>query len=210
MEVNWMFNMNPGEIIIRVIAVIISLTVHEYAHAVVSHAQGDRTPEQYGRLTLNPMSHIDLVGLISLFIFKFGWAKPVPISSYYYKNSRRGIILTSLAGPVSNLILAFFSMVALYAFQPESQAIQYFLLELLFMNTGLAVFNILPFPPLDGSKIFAELFGGKIAEIIYSMEGKGTFILFLLLWLDPVRQVIGILNGKVLYTLESLARLVVQ
>lgn len=204
-----MMDLSPSQLVFYVIAVAISLTIHEYAHALVSHIQGDRTPEEHGRLTLNPLSHLDIIGFISLFVFKFGWAKPVPIGVYNYKRPRIGIILTSIAGPVSNLLLAFFSAFVFYAFKPNSESIIFFLQNLFVMNVGLAVFNMMPFPPLDGSKVIAEIFRGRVAEIIYKLEGKGIFILFILLWLDPVRKALVYIRIGVMDSLEFLARLFV-
>ncbi|TDT61916.1 site-2 protease family protein [Fonticella tunisiensis] len=190
-------NFDFASFILRGIAVIISLSIHEYSHALVSYMQGDKTPQYYGRLTLNPLAHIDVMGLIALFVFKFGWAKPVPINSYYYKNERAGVVLTSMAGPLSNLLLAFFSILILLGIQPRNSGVEAFLWELFVINIGLAVFNILPFPPLDGSKIFAELFGGKVAEFIYRIERTGIFILFFLLWIPEVSRAFGGLIGIV-------------
>ncbi|EYE87760.1 peptidase [Fervidicella metallireducens AeB] len=202
-----LFDFNISEVITRAIVVIISLTVHEFSHGLASKIQGDKTPEEYGRLTLNPAAHIDPAGLISLMIFKFGWAKPVPISSYNYKNKKAGIIITSIAGPISNLLLAFFTVITIGKANPQDQFIQSFLLELFWININLAVFNLLPIPPLDGSKIFAEIFGGKIAEFIYKIEGKGTIILFLLLWLEPVRNILLIMMIYVNNIIVDLAKI---
>lgn len=204
-----MENLNVSQLIITTIVIISSLTIHEYAHGLISHLQGDDTPQRYGRLTLNPLAHLDIFGLIALFVFKFGWAKPIPIDSYYYKNRRLGIILTSFAGPASNLVLAFFSALVIYGVKPQSEAVIFFLVNMVLINTGLAVFNMLPFPPLDGSKIFAELFGGRIANMIYSLEGKGMFILFILLWLPPVTSFIGTVRAQVIYSIVDLAQLIV-
>jgi Zn-dependent protease len=202
-----MTNFNPTEAVISLIAMILSLTIHEYAHGLVSHIQGDRTPEKYGRLTLNPLAHIDIMGLVALYLFKFGWAKPIPISSYNYKNPRVGIILTSIAGPASNLLAAFFSAFVFYAFKPNSEATIYMLESLFVMNVGLAVFNTIPIPPLDGSKVIAEIFRGKVADIIYRIEGKGMAVLFVLLWLDPVRKALVDIRVGVMSSIDFLARL---
>lgn len=205
-----MFNYNnAGQFIITAIAILLSLTIHEYSHALVSTVQGDDIPERYGRLSLNPMAHIDPIGLISLFLFKFGWAKPVPISSRYYKNRRLGIVLTSIAGPLSNLIFAFFSALIYYLFTPEQAGVQYFLGELFTINTGLAVFNLIPVPPLDGSKIFAELFGGRIADFIYRIERTGMMILFLLLWIPQVSFLLSFAISAVKIYIIYLVRLIV-
>ena len=183
-----MFDLTISEWILRAIAVIIALTIHEFSHGLVSHLQGDKTPESYGRLTLNPLAHIDPLGLIALFVFRFGWAKPIPINSSNYKKQRIGIIMTSIAGPLSNLLLSFSAIMAFILTNPQNAAIVFFYQEVIFINASLALFNMIPVPPLDGSKIFASIFGGKIAELIYRIEGKGTLVLFLLLNLPIVNQ----------------------
>lgn len=181
-----MLSLTVSQWIMRGLVVIVSLTVHEFAHGLVSYIQGDKTPGSYGRLTLNPIAHIDPIGLAALFLFRFGWAKPVPINPKYYKNRRLGIILTSFAGPISNLLLLFIATLLLIKINPQNDIIVYFFQELIFINASLAVFNMLPIPPLDGSKIFGELFGGRVAEFIYRIERKGTLVLILLIWFPPV------------------------
>jgi Zn-dependent protease len=193
-------NLSISEWILRAIAVIIALTIHEFSHGLVSHLQGDRTPESHGRLTLNPLAHIDPLGLIALFIFRFGWAKPIPTNPSNYKKPRIGIMLTSIAGPLSNLLLSFSAImffiitnptnnsIAYLFLNPDSNAMIFFYQEVIFMNASLAVFNMIPVPPLDGSKIFASIFGGKVAELIYKIEGKGTLVLLLLLYIPVVNQ----------------------
>lgn len=203
-----MYAYKISEIIVRVVAVVLSLTIHEYAHGLASTLQGDDTPYEHGRLTLNPMAHIDILGMIALFTLHFGWAKPVPISSYKYKNPRRGIIVTSLAGPFANLLMAFLAALVWHIFVPESEFTRKFLSELFAMNTGLAVFNLIPFPPLDGSKVLSEIFGGVVSEFMYKLERGGTFILFLLLWLPPVQVQLSSLIMKTQSYIEYLAILI--
>lgn len=198
---------NPGEIIFTAVAIVISLTIHEYSHAIISTVQGDDTPGKYGRLSLNPLDHIDIIGLISLFVFGFGWAKPVPIRSKYYKNPRLGIILTSIAGPVSNLLLAFFSMVVIYAINIQSLGIKYFLGTMVSLNIGLAVFNLIPIPPLDGSKVIAEIFGGRVAEFIYRVDRIGMVVLLLLLWIPPVSEILFKAIYYVAYVMETFVQI---
>lgn len=203
-----MFNIDITEKIITAFVFLFALTVHEYSHGLISALQGDDTPERYGRLTMNPIAHIDIIGFISLLIFRFGWAKPVPVSSRNYKNPRLGIILTSLAGPFSNLFVAFISIIIWYVL-PESLFIKSpvldtFLFYMVYVNVMLAVFNLIPVPPLDGSKVFAEIFGGKFADIIYSIESKGTFILFLLLMFRPVQEVLSNAIKFVILFLENI------
>ncbi len=196
-----------AKIIFTLAAVTISLTIHEYSHGLISTAQGDDTPRRSGRLTLNPLAHIDPVGFLSLMILKFGWAKPVPISSRNYKNPRLGIILTSLAGPVSNLLLAFFSILSMYIFKIQSDGMQVFLAELVFLNVGLAVFNLIPIPPLDGSKIFGEIFGGRVSEFIYRIDRKGMIILLILLWIPPVSSLLSNAIWEIAFWMESVVKI---
>jgi Zn-dependent protease len=160
-------------------AILISLGFHEFAHAFVSSKLGDPTARQLGRLTLNPLKHLDPLGTLMLLIsmssgFGFGWAKPVPINPSYYKNHKSGTVLVSLAGPVSNLILAFlFSFPMAYIamkngysayevffrFQGvQIDSVLFVFCRIFYMiNIGLAIFNILPVPPLDGSKILTAI-----------------------------------------------------
>lgn len=200
---------DAGKIIFSVIAIVISFTIHEYSHALVSTVQGDDTPRNYGRLTLNPAAHIDIIGFISLFIFRFGWAKPVPFNSDNYKNPRIGVILTSLAGPMSNLILAFISIIVLYVAYPESEGILYFLEQLVLINAGLAVFNLIPVPPLDGSKIVSEIFGGRVAVFMFNIQRYGIMVLLMLLWLPTVSQFLWRMIFGVITVMENLAGLLV-
>ena len=153
------------ELLYVVPAALIAVVGHEFAHGWVSWKLGDPTPKRDGRLSLNPLVHLDLFGTLCLIFFHFGWAKPVKINMYYYKDKRKGVLLTALAGPVMNLILAFAACLTvggvlrvsgvylsryLYIFV---RWLEYFAV----LNTGLAVFNLIPVPPLDGSKVFGML-----------------------------------------------------
>lgn len=198
-----------SEWIMRGLVVIISLTIHEFSHGLVSYIQGDKTPGSYGRLTLNPIAHIDPFGLIALFLFRFGWAKPVPINPQYYKHRRLGIILTSFAGPISNLLLMFIATLVLLKTNPQNTIVIYFYQEFIFINASLAVFNMIPIPPLDGSKIFAELFSGKVAELIYRIEQKGTIILILLIWFPPVNTALSNVIYSVVKVIANLSGLII-
>lgn len=151
--------------------ILLSLSFHEFAHAFVSYKLGDPTAKSMGRLTLNPLKHLDPVGTIMLVISGLsgsgiGWAKPVPIDPRYYKDARRGTMLTSLAGPVSNVLLAvIFAFPVIYIETKYASSgvsnFNYFIYTLsskfIIINLGLAVFNILPVPPLDGSKILSGI-----------------------------------------------------
>ena len=136
-----------------IIGIIIALTIHEFSHAYVADRLGDPTPRSYGRLTLNPLAHLDPLGTLMLFIARFGWGKPVPVDSYNLKNPKRDEILISLAGPLSNIILAFV-LGLVNRFFPN---LLFIIFPIISINLSLAVFNLLPIPPLDGSKIFLNL-----------------------------------------------------
>ncbi len=140
-------------------AIILSLSFHEMAHALVSYWFGDPTPKLEGRLTLNPMKHIDWMGVACLLIFRFGWAKPVPVSTRYYKEPKTGMVWTAFAGPMANFILAFLAIgVGTILMHIHFNNITYIIWQLCIttasISTGLGVFNLIPIPPLDGSKVF--------------------------------------------------------
>jgi Zn-dependent protease len=138
------------------IALVIAITIHEYSHALAADRLGDPTPRSLGRLSLNPLRHLDPLGTLMIFVLRFGWGKPVPIDAYNLKNPRRDELIIALAGPVSNLILAtIFSLLA--NFIPQNFILLSFVFTLIQINIILAVFNLLPIPPLDGSKIFLNL-----------------------------------------------------
>jgi len=158
----------PDNLIFLLPALLLALTVHEFAHAYVSHRLGDPTPKWQGRLTLNPIAHIDPIGLLMIMFFRFGWGKAVEIDPKYYRNRRQGLVLVSVAGPAANIITAFVLVVAHIVFMLVAPAAERgFVGELLntaiSLNIFLAVFNLLPIPPLDGSKILAGLLPGKYA-----------------------------------------------
>lgn len=205
-----MLGYSLSEFLFLAIAIIVSLAMHEYSHALAATIMGDDTAKINGRLTLNPFAHIDIAGIIALFLVKFGWAKPVPVNPYNFKNKSLGIIITSLAGPFANIVLAFFSLLILFKvdFTQDTIAIAEFLKLMFTINTGLAVFNILPIPPLDGSKIFAEIFKGKVAYYIYSIGNYSTIILLMLLWFTPFRNLLAYMNRSLAIFLVSIIQLI--
>ena len=156
---------DPLSVIIQILAtlviVFLALPLHELAHGWVAYKLGDPTAKYEGRLTLNPLASIDPMGAMFLLLFGIGWAKPVPIDSRYFKNPRSGVALTSLAGPAANLLASYVGCVIYYAiaaFAPYNAFVHYILLffsYFSFINAVLAVFNLVPLPPLDGSKILA-------------------------------------------------------
>lgn len=169
---------NPISFFIWGLALVIAVTVHEFFHAWAADRLGDPTARANGRLSLNPLAHLDPLGTLMLLLTRFGWGKPVPIDSYNLANPRRDTALISLAGPASNLIFAIIlSIIGHLAF-----SINHFLAPLIILNVSLAIFNLLPLPPLDGSKI---LLGFLPEETSYAWENflnqYGLAILILLL-----------------------------
>lgn len=178
-----MFNIgNIISIIITVAATMITLTIHEFSHGFVAYKLGDDTPKIYRRLTLNPLRHIDWLGALCLAIFKFGWAKPVPINVSNMRNPRKGILLVSLAGPLSNFIMAFIALFAIYIMPQIRSAVMIyiviFLQTLMYLNLGIGLFNLIPVPPLDGSKIVASFLKGGAAYRYLSIQRYSSVILF--------------------------------
>ncbi|TYO95581.1 site-2 protease family protein [Desulfallas thermosapovorans] len=188
-----------SELLLLLPAILIGLTFHEFAHGWVAYRLGDNTARNQGRLTLNPVAHIDPIGFIMLILFKFGWAKPVPVNPYNLRTDpARGMLLVSLAGPTANLVVALATAILLglgfLRLLPYADYFYYMLYLTLQINVVLAFFNLIPVPPLDGSKILAGLFP-RHTQFIYGMETYGTVILLILLFT-------GVL-GKILWPLVS-------
>jgi Zn-dependent protease len=174
-----------------VIAVIIGITFHEFSHAAVASLQGDQTARAQGRLTLNPLSHLDPLGSIALLVAGFGWGRPVPVTPSRLRNRRFGHVLVGLAGPAANFVLALASVVALrIAYPPADSTFDVnFTLRLLdtlvAVNVILGVFNLLPIPPLDGSTLLSILLPPSRQNILRFLEQYGIFLLLALLILAP-------------------------
>ncbi len=214
---------NPLELILSALAAIIALTVHEYCHGYAAYKLGDDTAKNFGRLTLNPLKHLDPYGAICLIFFRIGWAKPVPINSRNFKNPRRDCAITAAAGPVANLLLGFISAflyLLIYTLVKdipfESKDFVFNLLDntLLFLyifhliNIGLGIFNLLPIPPFDGSRILYVFLPPKIYFGV--MKYERYIYLGVLGWLllgkyvaMAVRSIPLIATNEALYTLAG-------
>lgn len=191
---------SPLGFVAWVAAIIIALTVHEFMHALASTYLGDPTAEREGRLTLNPLAHVDWFGFFALLFVGFGWGKPVPYNPYNLKYHRWGGAIVAMAGPASNLLMAFLSALALrlvsaYTNLPPANLLIQFLFLLLGINVVLMCFNLIPVPPLDGSKLlFAVLDSRKYDNLKYNLETRGPIILLTIIILDNFLGV-GILSG---------------
>jgi len=178
-----MLGMDVG-LLYRIPALLIALTVHEYAHALTADSMGDPTPKAMGRLTLNPLAHLDIMGSLMLIIVGFGWAKPVAINPSYFRNKKEGLLKVSIAGPGANLFLAFlasFLIAAMGKFGFLTEGVYTFLLWTQLYNVWFAFFNLIPIPPLDGSKILISLLPPKQAYEYLKIEPYSMYILIALL-----------------------------
>lgn len=175
------------------ITLVFAFTLHEFAHAFVAYKFGDNTAARQGRLTLNPMKHLDPIGTILIFIAGFGWARPVPVNRFFFKNPRLAGVLVSVAGPLSNLLLVIIALAIWYGllaagFGPMiPQAGLEFINVFVYLNMVLFVFNLLPFPPLDGYRIIEDLAPANMRAKLTQYENYGI-IIFLVLVITPLDQ----------------------
>lgn len=179
----------PTLFLLWIAAVVIALSIHEFSHAVVAHALGDRTADRAGRLTLNPMAHIDPLGFIMLMFVGFGWGKPVPFNPHNLRFPRWGPALVAMAGPGSNLLSVLIVGAMLRIFQTGGLAPQnllvIFLSLVVMISAALFVFNLIPIPPLDGSKfLFSILSAPKYDQFRFLLESRGPIILLAFIIID--------------------------
>ena len=175
--------------IISLPGIVIAMVIHEWAHARVAYALGDFTPKMQGRLTLNPLAHVDPFGLLMLLVAHFGWAKPVQINPYNFSNPKRDDILVSLAGPASNFLVAFLTLLVLIFMVkfgvPMSDGMKLVLNFIMVINVNFGIFNLLPIPPLDGSHILKQILPYELAQRYEFIERYSMFI-FLLIIMTPI------------------------
>lgn len=184
-----------AELPLVLMTIVVAFTVHEFSHAYVAYRFGDPTAKNLGRLTLSPLAHVDVVGTLMLVFLGFGWAKPVPVNRFHFKNPRLASILVTLAGPISNLILAFVGLIIrnLFILTHFSSYVSASFADVMFtffnifvsLNVVLFIFNLLPIPPLDGFRLLEELLprGARIKLNQYEVYGS---IIFLILVITPL------------------------
>ena len=202
-------------LVIRLIVALIALPIHECAHGYAAYRMGDHTAERQGRLTLNPLAHFDPIGTIAIILFGFGWAKPVPINPINFENPKKGMMLSSLAGPMSNIGLAFITMV-LYKISiiPSYMGmegaflstVQNFLLYMISINITLGVFNLIPIPPLDGSRIATYFLPQRIYFKIMQYENIIFIGLMIALWFGVLDGPISFVSSTVTGILDFVTR----
>lgn len=201
--INWI------EVLFSVPALLLALTFHEFSHGLAATMLGDNTPRLQGRLTLNPLRHMDAAGTIMLFLFKFGWAKPVQVNPLRFRVNRKlGMAIVALSGPLSNLVLA---VLAAYCMNfidsgiiPYNPYFYSFFYMLLVYNVCFAAFNILPFPPLDGSKVVAAIVPASWADIMYSNTQLFMLLLVLFTVTGYVNQLMTPIVGWCYYLVNLL------
>lgn len=173
-------------ILLGLIPSLLCITLHELSHGYVAYRLGDNTAKERGRLTLNPLKHLDVMGLLMMLVFHVGWAKPVPVNMYKFKNPKRGMAVTALAGPVSNFLIAIvflFIFGALYMPLSVSKAGMYVLSMLqltAYMSLGLGIFNLIPLPPLDGSKVLFSVLSDDGYYKLMRYEKYGMLLMLVL------------------------------
>ena len=181
---------DPRQILLSIPAVFLAIIFHELAHAIMADKLGDPTPRSYGRLTLNPLAHMDLFGLIAFFLIGFGWAKPVPVNPNYFKNPKRDNILVSISGPLSNLFIAFITILievillklfpGVYDTLPGLIPVFH---TIAYLNIAFSILNLLPIPPLDGYHILRELINDKYRNMLKAYERYSIIVFFIALFL---------------------------
>lgn len=207
-----MFNLFLNEPLVFftwVLAFLIALSVHEFSHAWAATLLGDGTARRMGRLTLNPVAHIDLIGLLAVLFIGFGWGKPVPFNPYNLKYPKWGPVLVAFAGPLSNLVFAAVSLLLLEAMGPSlglDNLLTIFLVVSAQLNVALLAFNLIPLPPLDGSKaLLAVLDHPKYAATREFVETRGSALLLLLIIADSFMQ-LGVFSGLIHFVWNLIAR----
>lgn len=216
----WLSQLNISglmELVISVSASLLCITVHETCHGLAALCLGDPTAKEQGRLSLNPLRHVDPMGLVMMALLHFGWARAVPVNPGNFRHPKAGMALTALAGPVSNVCLMLLAVLAYYGvaiFCPEWEYLVMFLQLTAILSAGLAVFNLFPIPPLDGSKILFAVLPDRWYGKLLRYERYGMVLLAVLLVLGVLDTPLGVLRNGLLGCAEEIAislyRLILQ
>ena len=201
--------------LISVIPALLCITIHELAHGYTAYRLGDTTAKDMGRLTLNPIKHIDLIGLLMMAVFHFGWAKPVPVNMMRFKNPKRYMAVTAIAGPLSNIILViivsfiyglFFTQLGGSNASGAGNVALRMIYRAIELSVALAIFNILPIPPLDGSKVLFSLLPEASYYKLMKYERFGMILLIIFMWSSYFNETVGRATSAALDWLFGIAR----
>ena len=201
-------------LLLSVPGLVIALSMHEFAHGFAAYKMGDNTAKYNGRLTLNPLHHLDPIGTLCLFLCGFGWAKPVPINPYNFRNQRLGVVVVSLAGPAMNFVIALISAFVnalISNFAPVNMLTTFLysvIMYCMYLNIGLMCFNLIPIPPLDGSKVLLEFLPYRYRQTFYRLERHASFILMILLVTDVLNPILGTMSDVVQTIIFSIVGLI--
>ncbi|WKY47260.1 site-2 protease family protein [Eubacteriaceae bacterium ES3] len=195
-----MFNFSADyflSLLLSMPGILLAISFHEMAHGFAADAMGDPTPKLAGRLTVNPLKHIDPLGLLSMVLFRFGWAKPVPVNPLNFKDRKKGMIIVALSGILTNLLLGFLGMATYLLVVPLQNDILMTILYYIYIyNIVFAVFNLLPIPPLDGSKVLLVFLPNKALPTFYEFQKYGMFIILGLAITGLLSMIINpVING---------------
>jgi len=203
--------------IMSIIPALVCITIHELSHGYTAYRLGDNTAKDMGRLTLNPIKHIDIFGLLMMLVFRFGWAKPVPVNMRNFKRPKTDMAITAIAGPLSNIVLAtlvlfFYGLILVVPGSQSASGAGSVLLEIVertaYLSVALAVFNLIPIPPLDGSKVLFSFLSERLYYKLMRYERYGMIILILVLNTNVFRNTIGRLTMALFYSLLIMAQAV--
>lgn len=203
----------------RFIVLFLAITVHEFAHGYAAYKLGDPTAKYSGRLSLNPLKHLDPIGALCMLLFRFGWAKPVPINPMYFRNRKRDTAITALAGPAANIVLALIAVILLAplvaVMLPNynnfiTDFLYNILIECIGVNMSFAAFNLIPFPPLDGSKILGVFLSAENYNRLLQYERFGFPILILLSFTGALSNIVGFIVTPISAFLQFVLNMLIR
>lgn len=203
---------NLLNIVLTLVASLICITLHELSHGFVAWKLGDNTAKMQGRLTLNPIRHLDITGFIMMLVFHVGWAKPVPVNMFNFKNPKKGMALTAMAGPLSNVIITvlFLFLYGLLFIPLADSIVGNYLLHFFelvaYISLGFAVFNLIPLPPLDGSKMLYAVLKDEHYTAFMDYEGYGSIILIILMLTGALGRPVAVIRQLIYNDLMPIAQ----